>query len=215
MAGRGRELRKAKRTRRRNAAWIVLDGEGGRIPCVLWDISDGGARIAAARANALPAVFCLFLSKDGKTRRYCRVVWRNGGLLGIRFIDEAEADMDLDTPPRCRRHKPAPAAQPASQATRPADVTAAQLVLPGCGPRAVAEREPRAFTFSSVALGLVLLLGAATGLFFFAGMQSADNAAWALEVCGRAENFCRHPEWTVAAAAVMTVVYLAVKGMEL
>src|SRR5262249_19747647 len=86
---------------------------------------------------------------------------------------------------------------------------------PGCGPRAVAEREPRAVTFSSVALGLVLLLGAATGLFFFAGMQSADNAAWALEVCGRAENFCRHPEWTVAAAAVMTVVYLAVEGMEL
>src|SRR5262249_12184388 len=146
MAGRGRELRKAKRTRRRNAAWIVLDGEGGRIPCVLWDISDGGARIAAARANALPAVFCLFLSKDGKTRRYCRVVWRNGGLLGIRFIDEAEADMDLDTPARYRRHKPAPAAPPPPPGARPAHLSARPPVLPRRGPRAVGRREPAALT---------------------------------------------------------------------
>src|SRR5262245_64896306 len=141
MAERARELRKSKRTRRRNAAWIVLDSDGARIPCVLWDISDGGARIAAARASALPAVFCLFLSKDGKSRRYCRVVWRNGGQIGIRFIEEADADMDLDTPVRYRRHKPAPAPASAQPAARPAELSAAQLVLPGCGPRAVAQRE--------------------------------------------------------------------------
>ena len=58
-------------------------------------------------------------------------------------------------------------------------------------------------------------LAAATALFAVAGMQSGVDAPWALDVCDRAGNFCRHPEWTIAAGAVMTVVYLAVKGMEL
>jgi PilZ domain len=210
-----RELRKAKRTRRRNAAWIVLSSASVRIPCVLWDVSDSGARIAAAHANTLPHVFCLLLGNDGKSRRFCRVVWRQGGQVGVRFIDEAAADMDLDAPVRYPRQKSAPAAPTAAQPAPAPDVIASQLVLPGCGPRVVLEREPRAFAFSSVALGLVLLLGAATALFAFAGMQSAAEAPWALAVCERAGNFCRHPEWTIAAGAVMTVVYLAVKGMEL
>jgi PilZ domain-containing protein len=208
-----RELRKAKRVRRRNAAWIMLSSGGVRIPCVLWDVSDGGARIAAARASSLPQVFCLLMGNDGQSRRFCRVVWRKGGQVGVRFIDEAEADMDLDAPTRYPRHKQAPAPPAAAPTSVPHEEIVSQLVLPGCGPRVVREREPRAFAFSSVALGLVLLLGAATALFAFAGMQS--DAPWALEVCERAGNFCTHPEWTIAAGAVMTVVYLAVKGMEL
>src|SRR5262245_35018954 len=215
MRERGREQRKAKRTRRRNAAWIVLSSGGVRIPSVLWDVSESGARIAAARASSLPQVFCLLLGNDGKSRRYCRVVWRKDGQVGVRFITEAEADMDLDAPTRYPRQKPSPGQPAATQPSLPHGDIASQLVLPGCGPRAVREREPRVFGFSSVALGLVILLAVATALFAYAGMQGADGAPWARDVCERAGNFCMHPEWTIAAAAVMTVVYLAVKGMEL
>ena len=50
----------------------MLDGGTAKISCVLWDISEGGARIAAAHGDALPSVFGLFLTKDGKSRRFCR-----------------------------------------------------------------------------------------------------------------------------------------------
>ena len=214
---RGRELRKAKRTPRRNAAWIVLDGGGTPVPCVLWDISDGGARIAAARMNSLPNVFGLFLTKDGKSRRYCRVVWRKEAQLGIRFIDETAANIELDPAPRYVRRKAVAVPPPAPKASPPADVTIQQLVLPGCGPRIASSRpaleiERRPLAVSSLALIMLVLLAAATGLFAFAGMQS--DAPWTLQVCTSAKNFCQHPEWTGVAGAVMTVVYLAVRGME-
>src|ERR1700681_2107802 len=94
-----RELRKAKRTPRRQAAWVVLDGGCSRFPCVLWDISEAGARIAAARASTLPDVLGLFLTKDGKSRCFCRVAWRRGGQLGVQFVDEMVANIDLDPKP--------------------------------------------------------------------------------------------------------------------
>jgi hypothetical protein len=213
MRARGRELRKAKRTPRRNAASILLDGGGTPIPCVLWDISEGGARIAAPRVNALPDVFGLLVGKDPRARRFCRVVWRREGQLGIRFIDESAADIDLDpSPRRSRQRKPATAASPAPKAARPGEVTIEQLVLPGCAPRAEADTERRPLALSSVALIMLLLLVAATALFAFAGMQG--DAAWMRQLCDSTQNFCQHPEWTGAASVAMMVVYLAVKGME-
>jgi hypothetical protein len=35
--------------------------------------------------NALPERFILLLSRNGPTRRRCRVVWRNGVNLGVEF----------------------------------------------------------------------------------------------------------------------------------
>ena len=209
---RGRDLRKTRRTRRRNAAWIVLDGGGAPISCVLWDISDGGARIAAARANTLPNVFGLFLSKDGKSRRYCRVAWRKDGQVGIRFIDEAAANISLDPAPRWMRQKTAAVPPPAPKTAPPGNMNAQQLVLPGCGPQVALDIERRPLAVSTIALGMLALLAAATALFALAGMQG--NEAWALQVCSSAQGFCQHPEWTGAAGVVMTVVYFAVKGME-
>ena len=120
---RPREQRKAKRTHRRQAAWVVLDGGGSKISCVLWDISEGGARIAAAHGNALPDVFGLFLTKDGKSRRFCQVVWRRGSQLGVRFVAEEAANIDLDPAPAWMRRRPAQATRPGRRAgprgTRP------------------------------------------------------------------------------------------------
>jgi hypothetical protein len=142
-------------------------------------------------------------------------MWRKGGQVGVRFIEEAAADMDLDSAVRYPRYRSLPTSPSPQKSSPPPGLTSGDLVLPGCGPRVVVKAQPRGFVVSSVALGIVLLLAAASAVLIFAGVQSAADASWALEVCDRAENFCRHPEWTVTAAVVMTVVYFAVKGMEL
>jgi hypothetical protein len=207
-----REGRKTKRTHRRQAAWVVLDGGGNRFPCVVWDISEGGARIAAARANTLPDVFGLFLTKDGKSRCFCRVAWRRGGQLGVQFVDELVANIDLDPRPDWMRRRSAPSLPAAKNAVQPNDAESIQLLLPWYRPQASPEGDGRPFRLSSIAFGMLFLLAAATAVFFLAGTQ--DDADWALSVCTSAENFCQHPEWTAAAAIAMTVISLTVRAME-
>jgi hypothetical protein len=210
---RARELRKAKRVQKRNAAAILLDGGGNPIPCVLWDISDGGARIAAPHVASLPNVFALSVAKGRKAPYFCRVVWRRNGQIGLRFIDETAANIDLSPRPAYMRrsHAPAPVA-PRTDAAQPPGALAEQLVLPGCGPQVALEPASRAVSISSLAFVMLGLLAAATAVFALAGMQS--DAAWSQDVCERARNFCQHPEWTGYAAAVMGVIYLTACGME-
>lgn len=215
MREHGRDQRRAKRTPRRNAAWIGLAGGGTHIPCVLWDISEDGARLAAPRTSVLPSAFKLLLTKDGSSQRLCRVVWRNDKQLGVQFIQGSIEDFDTDLGPRRRRAQAdtAPAATP--RASRPVDT--ASLVLPGCGPHippVVEQKERRDIPVSTLAAGMLFMLAAATVLFFVAGMQSELDVPWARDVCASADNFCRHPEWTGAASVLMLVVYLAVRGME-
>ena len=55
-------------------------------PCMVTDISEGGARLYSE--IEMPPVFTLAVSGDGvNVRRECRVVWRLGGELGVKFID--------------------------------------------------------------------------------------------------------------------------------
>jgi hypothetical protein len=83
-----RELRKSRRRPSRYAAWINLGDHCPPVRCVLWDISDGGARLAAARnVDDLPDRFSLVLNDAAE--RNCRVVWRNGRFLGLAFVDGA------------------------------------------------------------------------------------------------------------------------------
>jgi hypothetical protein len=206
-----RELRKSKRVQRRQAAWVVLDGGGTQLPCVLWDLSEGGARIAAARASALPDAFGIFLSKDGKSRRFCRVAWRRGGYLGVEFVDEAAANIDLDRRPAWMRRKPAELPAVARTA-QPQETDTSQLLMPGYGAGLALEEAQPAFKWSALARIMVCLLVVATGVFIVAGI--AYDAAWSVAICSKAGNFCRHPEWTGGAAIAMLLTYLAVSGME-
>lgn len=214
MSGeRRREQRKQRRTRRRQAAWVVLDGGVAKIPCVLWDISEGGARIAAAHGNALPDVFGLFLSKDGNSRRFCQVAWRRGSQLGVRFVADEVANIDLDPAPswmRRRKAQPVAAANPSAPVH---DIDTSQILLPGYGPHVALEGQRRsAFRLSGVACGILLMLFGATVLF--AATQFADDAEWAVAVCSSAGSFCQHPEWTGAAGIAMFVIFLTLNGME-
>ncbi len=208
-----RNLRKTKRTRRRQAAWVVLDGGCAKLPCVLWDVSETGARIAAAHGSALPDVFGLFLSNDGKSRRFCQVVWRRAGQLGVRFVEDSVANIDLDPRPSWMRRKPASLPVAKNSAQSPA-VQTSDLLLPGCGPWISSEEEDKksSFRLSWIACGMLIMLVAATGLFGLA--YFLDQADWAVAVCTGAESFCQHPEWSGVGAIAMFGVYLAVRGME-
>ena len=190
----------------------MLDG-GAQLPCVLWDISVSGARIAAARAGGLPDVFGLFLTKDGKARRFCRVAWRRGGQVGVQFIDEATANIELEPRPGWMRRPPVAAPPPATAVSAElAEIDTIALMMPGYGAQLAADSRSRAFRWSSIARALGFALLGATALFVLAGML--DETEWAMSVCRAAGNFCRHPEWTGAAGVAMFAIYLAISGME-
>ncbi|MGH6768664.1 MAG: PilZ domain-containing protein [Xanthobacteraceae bacterium] len=207
----GRDLRRSKRTPKRNAARIIYSS-GAQIPCVLWDISAGGARLSAAHSNFLPHVFHLDQGGGAASRRPCRVVWRNEGHLGVQFIEDGEVE-ELEGAQFRRQRKLTVA--PAHAVGRQLAITTEMLLLPGCGPRAALNAGRRGVTFSSIAAVMVAMLAGTTILLYWAGAQTGVDVSWAQQVCTTARNFCQHPEWTAAAGAVMTVVYLAVKGMEL
>ena len=84
-----REYRKHRRRPMRRAAAVVLQAAGNPVRCVIWDMSDGGARLAIAHPAAeLPRTFSLLLMKDAGVRRNCEVVWTDGRFVGVKFISD-------------------------------------------------------------------------------------------------------------------------------
>lgn len=82
-----RESRKKKRQPMHRAAVVVL--KTGQIPlrCAIWDMSDGGARLAVACPSAqLPRTFTLLLTKNASVRRNCEVVWADSQFVGVKFL---------------------------------------------------------------------------------------------------------------------------------
>jgi hypothetical protein len=79
---RKREGRKSLRL----PAWLTLDGGFAVRHCLVQNISSAGARIALEDAATLPATVRLAFSRDARTGRVCRVVWRRGSSVGVKFI---------------------------------------------------------------------------------------------------------------------------------
>jgi hypothetical protein len=79
---------KRKQRRRDTAVPALAVGQDGKpiAPCVMKDISNGGARLAFADHAEIPDWFVLWLSKGGKPRRNCRVQWRRGVEIGVAFV---------------------------------------------------------------------------------------------------------------------------------
>lgn len=88
---RGVERRKLPRKTVIDTAWI--DADDGTPPhvCVLWDISEGGAKLTVASHKALPDKFILRKSRDDANGRRCAVVWRSTEEIGIRFFNSGSA----------------------------------------------------------------------------------------------------------------------------
>ena len=69
-------------------------------PCVLVDISNGGAKIAGIRAHTIPDEFRLRTPLGG--RRSCRVIWRTDDTLGVEFTDLGDGEDNSGHPPAVR-----------------------------------------------------------------------------------------------------------------
>jgi len=67
-------------------AWITLDGGFAARQCVVQDISSKGAKICINEAAGLPAKLRLAFSRDARTGRECRVVWRDTKTAGVKFV---------------------------------------------------------------------------------------------------------------------------------
>jgi hypothetical protein len=85
------QQRQEKRTRlrrpMRRAAEVIFGAHEPAARCVIWDISDGGARLAVARPmKELPPTFTLVLIKDANVRRNCQVVWTDARFVGVKFL---------------------------------------------------------------------------------------------------------------------------------
>lgn len=89
MLARKRDHRKHRRQPMRRAASVVLRAQSTPIGCVIWDISDGGARLAVAcPIGELPRTFSLLLTKNASARRNCEVVWTDARFVGVKFISD-------------------------------------------------------------------------------------------------------------------------------
>jgi hypothetical protein len=229
-ARRSRESRRSRRTPKRQGAWIGL--QGGRIPCVIWDLSPEGARLAAPRSKKLPDTFALLLTRDGKSRQFCRVAWRSDTQVGIQFIEALDEDDIGFACPQPVRHA---AAKRAADKPRPVPIVTqnppTSLRAPiqgqqdsaatqsGAPNRAIfikppSETAPAAGWTSSFAATFTIMLAIATALFYVGGAHRSGYLGWAGQFCDSAHDLCAHPEMTGVAALLMGVVFIAVRGME-
>ena len=80
------EQRKAVRRFTRRSASVTFGPNVPPSPCVIWDLSEGGARLAIARPiSELPRHFLLNLYKDGSVKWACEVVWTDSKFVGVKF----------------------------------------------------------------------------------------------------------------------------------
>lgn len=74
----------------RRGAAVVLQAAQPPLRCVIWDMSDGGARLAIACPTTaeLPRSLILLLTKDATVRRNCEVVWTDNRFVGVKFVSK-------------------------------------------------------------------------------------------------------------------------------
>ena len=75
------ELRSEPRKIMTQAGWIIEDG-GQKRPCLLKNLSKGGAQITLLARNELPAEFTLLV---GEMSYRSRMVWRTCFNAGLQF----------------------------------------------------------------------------------------------------------------------------------
>lgn len=71
----------------RRAAELLVGSNDDRIRCRIFDMSDGGARLAVyVPVTTLPRTFTLVLFKDASLQRNCEMVWTDGRYIGVKFV---------------------------------------------------------------------------------------------------------------------------------
>ena len=70
-------------------AWIRIEDSTIPFVCVLWDVSEGGAKLSAPTLSEIPHEFTLLLSRDTVTGTRCHVIWRASDQIGVEFAEGA------------------------------------------------------------------------------------------------------------------------------
>jgi hypothetical protein len=217
-----RDLRRSPRIPKRQAASIAPGSNGARLPCTIWDISEHGARLAAPHPKSLPATFTLFLSKDGSSRKYCRVAWRSDAQVGVQFVEGGDDD-EVSSPsfrPGVHRLSQLPSQRPSPPGSAKVGgpnqfVSLQKISVQANGAARSGSSARRGAGPSFLAALLVTALIAATGVFYYAASFIGDEeTSWANDVCGGARNFCEHPEITGISALLVVFIFMAAKGMQ-
>jgi len=83
----GAKLQKKRETRKsiQQAGWIVLEGGFAARHCTVLDLSDSGAKIRTGDPSAVNSKLKLSFSRDGRKGQTCKVVWRRGQPIGLKF----------------------------------------------------------------------------------------------------------------------------------
>jgi hypothetical protein len=84
------EQRKAPRRSFRHSALVAGSDKSSIKPCSITDISETGAQLTLASTDNIPDKIILVLSKGGKVRRQCKVVWRAKNRIGVEFLERKE-----------------------------------------------------------------------------------------------------------------------------
>lgn len=77
------ERRKASRKQTQFRAWVET-AQKKLLPCTVLNMTLNGARVRAPDL-ALPNEFTLVLDDKSSLKRRCKVVWREGVLVGLEF----------------------------------------------------------------------------------------------------------------------------------
>ena len=87
LQGDGSDKRGGTRNRMLKGGVIAFSGRHATIPCVVRDISDGGARLQVAQGSAVPDTFELIIELDG-LEVPCQIAWRKPYEVGVSFLAE-------------------------------------------------------------------------------------------------------------------------------
>ena len=80
------ELRKAPRRVMHYPALISREDGSPHIECMVWDMTDIGARLTVGVRDQIPDHFVLMPAKGEFGRRWCQAVWRLQLEIGIKFV---------------------------------------------------------------------------------------------------------------------------------
>jgi hypothetical protein len=80
-----KEARKGIRRIVRQPGAILNDG-ALLSKCAVLDVSASGPMIKIKTPNDVPDKFTLLMSRNGKVRRECQVVWRSETGIGVQFV---------------------------------------------------------------------------------------------------------------------------------
>ena len=83
----GSDKRGGNRIRMLKGGVIAFSGRHATIPCVVRDISEGGARLQVAQGSAIPDTFELIIELDG-LEVPCQIAWRKAYEVGVSFLGE-------------------------------------------------------------------------------------------------------------------------------